>query len=147
MLKFGGRHRLAGPLGRLAFERCVRSGDLTAPAAVVPVPLHRGRRRERGYNQAALIARSVADSLGVPMRARILLKAKERRPQSELGAGGRWTNAAGAYRARVPRCFEGRRILLVDDVLTTGATAEACTQALLKGGVRTVDVLTVARAI
>jgi len=147
MLKFGGRRRLAYTLGRLAYDRCVRSGDLTAPALVVPVPLHRRRRRERGYNQAELIARSVAASLGVPMKSRILFKAKERRPQSELGAGGRWANAAGAYGARVPPSFEGRRVLLVDDVLTTGATAEACTQALLKGGIGTVDVLTVARAI
>jgi predicted amidophosphoribosyltransferase len=81
------------------------------------------------------------------LRAGVLVKTNERRPQSELGAAARWANAAGAYEARVPPSLEGRRILLVDDVMTTGATAEACARALLKKGVKTVDVLTVARAI
>jgi predicted amidophosphoribosyltransferase len=81
------------------------------------------------------------------MRAGVLFKTKERRPQSELGAVARWANAAGAYEARVPPSLEGRRVLLVDDVMTTGATAEACARVLLGKGIKTVDVLTVARAI
>ncbi|MFQ5789289.1 MAG: ComF family protein [Acidobacteriota bacterium] len=137
--------RLAPILGRLAFERCITSRELKVGAAVVPVPLHRRRRRQRGYNQAELLARTVAALAGVPLRRGVLSKIKPRPPQAELSAKARLTNAVGAYHARLPAWLRGRDVLLVDDVFTTGATAEACARALLTAGAASVDVLTVAR--
>jgi len=142
--KFGGRARLGVALGRFAFERSIGAGELPIPAVVVPVPLSRGRRRERGYDQAELLARAVASAAGVPV-SRLLVKVKERPPQAELEARSRWRNAAGAYRACIPSSLRGKDLLLVDDVFTTGATVEACSRALLRSGARAVDVLTVAR--
>ena len=112
--------------------------------AVVPVPLHWRRRRERGYNQAELLAKAIAKVAGRPCCA-ALVKVVPRPPQSGLSAGARRRNAAGAYRARLPAWLRRKRLLLVDDIFTTGATAEACTRALLGAGARSVDVLTVAR--
>jgi ComF family protein len=144
-LKFGGRRRLASVLGREAARSWVIWGELRGAAAVVPVPLSRGRKRERGFNQAEIIARAVAREARVPLRARILRKTKERPPQAGLSASARRTNVASAYRARLPRSLRGKTVLLVDDVLTTGATAEAAARALLAAGAGAVDVLTLAR--
>jgi ComF family protein len=144
-LKFRGRQKIASELGRLAFERCLSSGELEKPAAVVPVPLSRSRRKQRGYNQSELLAGVVARQARVPMKRRILVKHKERPPQAELSSESRWRNAAGAYRARIPSSLQGELFLLVDDVFTTGATVEACTRVLLRAGAGSVDVLTVAR--
>ncbi len=142
--KFGGRYRLGSALGRFAFEGSFGSGELRVPKAVVPVPLNRRRRRERGYNQAELLARTIAKIAGVPV-VEMLTKVKDRPPQAELEAASRWRNAAGAYRARIPRTLQGKDLLLVDDVFTTGATVETCVRALVRSGAGAVDVLTVAR--
>ncbi len=142
--KYGGRHRLSSPLAQLAFERCIDSGELPLPAAVVPVPLHPRRRRERGYNQAELLALGVSASARIPME-RALIKIWDRPPQAELAAHARRRSAAGAYQAQVPPFLRGKDLLLVDDVFTTGATVNACVSALLKSGVGAVDVLTLAR--
>jgi ComF family protein len=123
----------------------VASGELPGAAAVVPVPLSKGRKRERGFNQAELIASAVAHEAGLPLRARLLTKTKERPPQAGLSASARRSNVASAYRARLPRSLQGETLLLVDDVLTTGATAEAAARALLAAGAGAVDVLTLAR--
>ena len=144
-LKFRGRQRIASTLGRFAFERCLSSGELVRPVAVVPVPLSRSRRRQRGYNQSELLAGVVARLARLPMKRRILIKHKERPPQAELSAESRWRNAAGAYRARIPSSLRGKPLLLVDDVFTTGATVEACAGVLLRAGAGSVDVLTIAR--
>ncbi len=143
-LKFGGRSRLASTLGKRAFRSILATGELEVGAAVVPVPLHWRRRRERGYNQAELLAKAIAKVAERPCYL-ALVKVVPRPPQSGLSAGARRRNAAGAYRARLPAWLRRKRLLLVDDVFTTGATAEACTRALLGAGARSVDVLTVAR--
>jgi ComF family protein len=146
-LKFRGRRRLASLLGREAARRWVLSGDLLGAAAVVPVPLSRKRRRERGYNQAALIARAVARESGIPIRVRILEKIRERPPQAGLSREARRKNVVGVYRANLPASLRGEALLLVDDVLTTGATADSAACALLAAGAGAVDVLTLARVV
>lgn len=135
---------MGSTLGRFAYEGSIGSGELRVPRAIVPVPLHRRRRRERGYNQAELLARTIAKAAGVPV-VEMLVKVKDRPPQAELEASSRWRNAAGAYRARIPESLRGKDLLLVDDVLTTGATVETCVRALVRSGAGAVDVLTVAR--
>jgi competence protein ComFC len=109
--------------------------------AVVPVPLHRSRRRKRGFNQAELLAGSVAGRLRAPVSG-TLEAVRSTRDQIELSAAQRRANVVGAYKAKGP--LRGR-ILLVDDVFTTGATLHACAETLLRAGAREIHALTLCR--
>ena len=142
--KFSGKRALARPLGDLTIEQCVAS-LLEGIEAVIAVPLARERERERGFNQAALLAQRIAKRLGVPTRPRWLARVRATRPQSDLPAAERRVNVRGAFRAS--RAVAGRHVLVVDDVLTTGATLGECARALRDGGARCVGVLTVARVL
>jgi ComF family protein len=149
--KFGGRPELARPLGALLApaldEALGRGAEL-----VVPVPLHPRRLREREFNQALLLAARAAAALARgaarPPRpdARALVRRRPTRPQIGLTPAERAANVRGAFAADGAR-VAGRAVLLVDDVLTTGATADACARALLEAGARAVEVLTLTRAV
>lgn len=109
--------------------------------AVVPVPLHRSRQRKRGFNQAALLARGVAAEINAPV-SDTLEVVRSTRDQVELSAAQRRANVAGAYKASVP--LQGR-VLLIDDVFTTGATMSACASTLLRAGAEEVHALSLCR--
>jgi ComF family protein len=117
------------------------------PDIVVPVPLHAGRKRERGYNQVELIARPLAKRLGVPMNGRVLVRVKPRPPRLLLSRTERWKSVRGAYATKDGVRIDKLRVLLVDDVSTTGATIDSCARALKKAGVAEVRGLTVARIV
>jgi ComF family protein len=147
ILKF--KHADRTDLARL-FSRWIgrAAADLLAEAdAVAPVPLHPTRLLHRRYNQAAEIARPLARAHRLSYLADSLVRARRTESQGGKSGSGRRRNVVGAF--VVPqgrkRHVEGRRILLIDDVLTTGATAEACARALLTAGARAVDVAVVAR--
>lgn len=114
---------------------------------IVPVPAHVARLRERGYNHAELIARPLARSLGLPCRSYLLVRSKPRPDKLRLSLRERWRSVRGAYTMRNGMRVDNLRVLLVDDVLTTGATLDACSRALRKAGASKVVALTVARAI
>ncbi len=112
---------------------------------VVPVPLGAGRKRERGYNQAALLAKPLAYRLNLPYRPQALSRLRETRSQVELSREERLVNVVGAFKAR-SGLVKGKHVLVVDDVTTTGATLEACADSLLHAGAVSVFGLTLARA-
>jgi ComF family protein len=122
-------------------DAAVRTCDL-----VVPVPLHAARLAERGYNQAALVARPMARRMRVPMLARALARTRDTPRQAALHRAERLANVDGAFAARTPNALAGGRVLLVDDVCTTGATLDACERAILDAGAAAVTQAVVARA-
>ena len=143
--KFGGRRALAAPLGDL-LAALGPALPLPAVDVIVPVPLHPRRERERGFNQSWLLARRVAAAWRVTARADVLIRHVATAPQTALGAEARRLNVGGAFRVRRPELVAGRHVLVVDDIMTTGATAGACARALKEAGAATVGVVTVARA-
>jgi ComF family protein len=135
------------PLLTDLLEAAVRShyGDI-AYDAVCAVPLHPVKLRERGYNQSELLANGLARRLGVQgLDGRMLRRVKPTPSQTRLTALQRLTNVKEAFRARPSAFWSGKRVLLVDDVMTTGATVGACAKAMLDAGAGVVDVITVAR--
>lgn len=112
---------------------------------IVPVPLHWWRHWRRGYNQAHRLGRALSRRTGIPCRT-VLRRTKRTRPQTSLTRAERRVNVRGAFQVKRPEEVQGRTILLVDDVYTTGATLGACAQALRAAGARRVVVLTIARA-
>jgi len=142
-LKFRGKRALARPLAQLIGEQWPPlARDV---AALVPVPLGRPRERERGFNQAALVAERLAPDLGVAVRPRWLARLRDTQPQSDLGAGERRANVRGAFEARAE--VAGRHVVVVDDVMTTGATLAECARALRAAGAARIGVVAVARVL
>jgi ComF family protein len=142
--KYESRPDLARPLGHL-LRRAARDADLRA-ALVVPVPLHPRRIAERGYNQAALLAAAVASELNALLLPRALARVRNTPQQAQLDRRGRLQNVASAFCVLRPEAVRGRRVALIDDVMTTGATLGACAEALLSAGAESVTGLVVARA-
>ncbi|MCC6652254.1 MAG: ComF family protein [Candidatus Eisenbacteria bacterium] len=137
-LKYGDRPALARDLGAVmaaAVPSAWRRGTL-----VTEVPLHPARRRERGYNQAELLSSSLADEIGAPHVPGLLRRVRATPAQARLGGEERRRNLAGAFAATRPGWLAGRRILVVDDVLTTGATLDACLETLERAGAKVAGV-------
>lgn len=143
-LKYTGERRLAAPLGAAVAERWRRAG--AGGELLVNVPVHEGRRRERGYDQAALIAEAAAARLGLPWRPAVV-RTRATTAQYHLDRRHRATNVADAFAVdpRARAAVTGRWIVLVDDVVTTGATLCASARALLDAGAVAVSAVTVAR--
>jgi ComF family protein len=133
---------LAGRLGRL-LDRALPIDERYD--VIVPVPLHWRRRWNRGFNQAELLAREVSRHRRIPL-LNALRRSKATANQAGLTSAGRRRNIAGAFQSRAGVDLHGKRVLLIDDVFTTGATAGACARALKKAGAGTVCLLTLARA-
>jgi ComF family protein len=136
---------LAQPLGQLLSERC--PVVLGTYDVIMPVPLHVSRLRWRGFNQAQLLAKPLARRARVPMDALSMERVRPTRPQVELTEGERRHNVAHAFRVTRPERVHQRKILLVDDVYTTGATVDECSRELRRAGAASVDVLVLARAV
>jgi len=140
-LKYEGRRSLARPLGRLMRER---GADLMIGAAcVIPVPLHRSRKRHRGFNQAEDLAREMP----IPV-VRALRRVRATATQTELPAGRSHRNVRDAFAVtRAAAALAGATVVLIDDVSTTGATLDACARVLKRAGVAEVRALTAARVV
>jgi ComF family protein len=141
-LKYGGRRPIAAALGTLLAARYPFAPDVV----LVPVPLHPRRLRARGFNQALLLAHALGRRRALPVAPRLLRRTRDTRAQTGLAAPERRRNLAEAFAMSAADAVVGQHVVLVDDVLTTGATADACARALRRGGARRVDVYTVGRA-
>ncbi len=144
--KYGGEKGLALPLGRLLAARLAVTSWFANVDVLVPVPLSIQRQRTRGYNQAALLAQTVSRELGIPSEG-LLQRTRDTGSQTSLGRHDRWENICGAFKesnnseGKLP----GKNVLLVDDILTSGATAHAASLALKEAGAATVSVAVIAR--
>ncbi len=153
--KYRGKTRLGAGLGELlaaAFVRCFAGRE---PEVLAPVPLHGRRFRQRGFNQAHLLAVHLAGALrrgetGLQagrLERELLRRRRPTRPQTGLGRRQRHANIRNAFQVSDPARVDGKRILLIDDVMTTGATVNECARVLKAGGAARVDILTLARGV
>ena len=153
--KYKGHVQLARPLGALLFATFRRYWSPFEIDRVVPVPLHDRKMRQRGFNPSYLLVRdweSRAAAMdegwaGLRVERDLLLRARPTLPQTGLNRRQRWENVRNAFALKAGACLDGKKILLVDDVYTTGATLDECTRVLLSGGAARVDVLTLARTL
>jgi ComF family protein len=146
-LKYSRRRRLAARLADVLLADPHVRALLTPEALLAPVPLSGQREHERGFNQSELIARAVGRATGLTVVARALIRSRDTPSQAGLTAAQRRHNVAGAFSVRQRQAVAGRTVIIVDDVLTTGATARACAAALRDAGAASVGVLTVARVL
>jgi ComF family protein len=144
-LKFHGRRTLTGLLAPLLASTFFESWSRENFDMVIPVPLHSKRKRDRGYNQSELLARGVAARIAIPFSGKVLVRSRSTLPQVGLSDSQRLENVRKAFCCVDPSKVENKRILLIDDVMTTGATVSSAAQTLLDAGCFRVSVLTVAR--
>jgi competence protein ComFC len=141
---------LAMPLARCLQEAANRFAAPGTPAAkfdlILPVPLHRTRQRRRGYNQAQLLAEGLSRLTKISLGGKDCVRVRDTKPQTGLRGAERRKNVRGAFAVPRPERVKGASILLIDDVLTTGATLDSCATALRQAGAEQVRALTLARA-
>jgi ComF family protein len=145
--KYQGHISLARPLAQLVLPPARELCTLHEIHVVVPVPLHRRRLRDRGFNQAALLARRLGASLDLPVRYTVLSRRRWTEPQIGLSPSQRAKNVRGAFVVSEAAVLRDQGVLLVDDVFTTGETVDQCIRELKRAGAGEVAVLTVARTV
>jgi ComF family protein len=145
--KYGKKAHLSRPLGLLTAATLAHFGAAIPCDFIVPVPLHRKRLRERGFNQSQLIGRVLAKKWKIPQSLNNLRRIRWTDPQTGLSAPERIRNIRGAFVVATPEKVKDKSLLLVDDVYTTGSTITECAKTLRRAGAREIRVVTVARAV
>ena len=133
-LKYRGRKEAGEMLGEMYGHILHESGFTEGIDLMVPVPLHPVRERRRGYNQSMCIARGLSLTTGLPVRVDLLRRITSSGTQTRRGRYERWENVEGLFAVKEGMCLDGMHVLIVDDVITTGSTIEACVTALKKAG-------------
>ncbi|MDD2335236.1 MAG: ComF family protein [Geobacteraceae bacterium] len=145
--KYGRKIHLSRPLGLLTATALGNFHPATSADCIIPVPLHRRRLRERGFNQSQLIGQILAKSWEIPLSVHNLRRIHWTKPQTGLSAAERERNIRNAFEVALPDRVKGKRLLLVDDVYTTGSTVTECAKTLRQSGAKEIHVITVARAV
>jgi len=143
--KYNQRTELRYPLALLALEEVSRLVTDHDPHLIVPVPLHRSRLRQRGFNQAVLLGRTISRHHSLPMLPDALVRTRRTEPQIELSSAERRLNVKGAFSVGRADSVAGKRILLLDDVMTTGSTMDECAKVLKMAGAKVVVATAIAR--
>lgn len=121
--------------------------DISENSLIIPVPLHPKKLRERGFNQSLILAREISKKFSIPLDFMTLRRHINTEPQVSLGKKNREANVHGAFLVTEPEKIKGRRIILVDDVYTSGSTVKECARVLIKSKAEAVLVVTLARAV
>ena len=129
-LKYKGQEFVGSEMGRL-FGLELRGTPFATADIIHPVPLHPYKLRKRGYNQSELIAGGIAEILQIPIATDLVIRVADTRSQTRKSRYERWENVRNTFRTPFPEALQSQHVLLVDDVITTGATIEACAEALL----------------
>lgn len=133
-IKYRDEPDLAVALGRLMGEKLGFSGRFSEIDAIIPLPLFKSRERKRGYNQAERLAKGISESLNKPVWKDLIARRRATSTQTKKNRMDRWSNVEGMFEIQSSRSVKGMKLLLVDDVLTTGATLEACAEPLKVAG-------------
>ncbi|HEY9047334.1 MAG TPA: phosphoribosyltransferase family protein [Ohtaekwangia sp.] len=145
-LKYKHQPEIGIMLGKVLGQRLAETSGWNQSDLIIPVPLHKSRRRKRGYNQSAKFAEGLSEKLTIPFSDDILEKKVKTDTQTKKNKLNRWQNVDEVFHVKNPLAIKDKRILLVDDVITTGATVEACAQTLIKNGCRAIQVASIAEA-
>lgn len=146
LFKYRGNRGIGRFLGKLMAEHGYDDFDIGRYSRIMPVPLHPAKLRKRGFNQALVLARRIAERYSLPLDFSSLARKTDTSPQVGLEKKDRLLNVRGAFTVTNPEAVRGERILLIDDVYTTGSTVKECARVLRCRGAREVAVLTLARA-
>lgn len=145
-LKYNQQPEIGIAIGKVYGERLREAGLSRTFDLILPVPLHKSRKRKRGYNQSALFAEGLSFSLGVPFSDKVLTRTVKTETQTRKTKLNRWENVSEIFQVTDVSAIRNKRILLVDDVVTTGATLEACGQTILKEGCSELSIACIAEA-
>lgn len=140
-LKYKGEAHLGDYLGKLLGESIKTHPVFSKADKIIPIPLHPQKLRKRGYNQSERIARGVAEITGIPLDTRVLRRVQATRTQTRKARYARWENVSEVFAVALPEQIRGKHLLLVDDVITTGATMEAAARRLRDAGAEAVSLL------
>lgn len=146
-LKYKGNRSMGDYLGRVMGNTLQDGGRFRDIDGLIPLPMHPAKEKKRGYNQATLLCEGISAVTGIPVLHRLLLKARITETQTRKHRTERWENAEGSFTVDIPELQRHRHILLVDDVITTGATLEAAGQRLQQAGTVKLSIATLATAL
>jgi len=146
-IKFFGKKSLSKFVGRELADLMTHDKDYCGVDLIIPVPLHKTRLRERGFNQSLLLSQAISTLTNIPVKEKVLKRIRFTRPQSQLNAFERQQNVKDAFRVIDSSAIKGKTVVLVDDVLTTGSTMLACAESLESAGVAKIFALTAAATL